>query len=83
MVSKQKADRHEMVLDMQQDCVEADIRRREQRCEYDNYISLQRAQFDKVVETKHSELAKRVRTKQIVMLNKALNDLRATYDQKI
>jgi len=40
MVSKQKADRHEMVLDMKQDCVEADIRRREQRCEYDNYISL-------------------------------------------
>ena len=51
MVSKQKADRHEMVLDMQQDRVEGDIRR-EQRCEYDKHISDQRAQIDRAVETK-------------------------------
>ena len=74
MVSKQKADRHDLDLDIQLERVQAEIRRREQRCKYDNYISLQRAELDKAVETKHSELAKRVRTEKIALLNKALTD---------
>jgi len=83
MVSKQKADRHDLDLDIQLERVQTKIRRREQRCKYDNYISLQRAELDKAVETKHSELAKRVRTEQIALLNKALTDQHATYTQKI
>jgi len=82
MVSKQKADRHDLDLDIQLERVQTKIRRREQRCKYD-YISLQRAELDKAVETKHSELAKRVRTEQIALLNKALTDQHATYAQKI
>ena len=83
MVSKQKADRHDLDLDIQLERVQAEIRRREQRCKYDNYISLQRAELDKAVETKHSELAKRVRTEKIALLNKALTDQHATYALKI
>jgi hypothetical protein len=63
-----------MNLKIQLERTKANISKKEQRHQNDEYISLQRGLQDKAVQKEHSDFSKRMDKEQIAQLKKALSD---------
>jgi hypothetical protein len=72
-----------MDLPMQLAFVDAHMRRREQQCQDDKYISVKCAQFVKSLHIKHFEFTKKLLTEIVTLINTVSDGQCATYDQKI